>query len=225
MGSRTELTYECEVAAIGSAAEGAWTAAATAVAPMGRPDAPGKPSVEALGPLGADQRHAGHRAGRVRIPIPMFGRRRRHVVIAGRGGIGRYDCADRPSDERRAIRLPGLRRECGRRERGIGPVRCRHALRVLPRVQRPAPADRWGSSASCSRAGCWRRSWRCIASGPAGTSIAVVDVIHSVNLGGGSRLGIDFVRDPDTRAVTGVVPLEVESRTSASANVAGAASR
>ncbi len=43
---------------------------------------------------------------------------------------------------------------------------------------------------------------------PRGYVIAVVDVIHSVNLGGGSRLGIDFVRDPDTRAVTGVVPTQ-----------------
>ena len=43
---------------------------------------------------------------------------------------------------------------------------------------------------------------------PRGYVIAVVDVIHSVNLGGGSRLGIDFVRDPDTRAVTGVAPTQ-----------------
>jgi hypothetical protein len=33
----------------------------------------------------------------------------------------------------------------------------------------------------------------------------VVDVVHIANLGRGSRLGIDFVRDPVSRRVTGIV--------------------
>jgi hypothetical protein len=41
---------------------------------------------------------------------------------------------------------------------------------------------------------------------PRGYVVAVVDVAHSINLGSGSRLGIEVVRDPTTRAVTGVVP-------------------
>jgi hypothetical protein len=37
-----------------------------------------------------------------------------------------------------------------------------------------------------------------------GYVVAVVDGIHSANLGQGSRLGIRFVRDLDTRRVTGI---------------------
>jgi len=41
---------------------------------------------------------------------------------------------------------------------------------------------------------------------PRGYVVAVVDVIHSANLGHGSSLGFDFVRDPATRVVMGIVP-------------------
>ena len=41
---------------------------------------------------------------------------------------------------------------------------------------------------------------------PRGYVVAVIDVVHSVNLGHGSGLGFDFVRDPTTRVVTGIVP-------------------
>jgi hypothetical protein len=35
--------------------------------------------------------------------------------------------------------------------------------------------------------------------------VAVVDVIHTANLGHGSRLGISFVRSPGSRRVTGIL--------------------
>jgi hypothetical protein len=38
-----------------------------------------------------------------------------------------------------------------------------------------------------------------------GHVIAVVDVVHTANVGYGSKLGIGFVRDPGTRRVTGIV--------------------
>ena len=41
---------------------------------------------------------------------------------------------------------------------------------------------------------------------PRGYVVAVVDVVHSANLGHGSRLGFDFVRDPVTRTITGIAP-------------------
>ena len=47
-GLTNGVSYECQVAAIGAAAEGSWTAATTAVAPMGRPQPPAKPSIQAL---------------------------------------------------------------------------------------------------------------------------------------------------------------------------------
>ena len=38
-----------------------------------------------------------------------------------------------------------------------------------------------------------------------GYVVATVDVVHTANLGHGSRLGIGFVRDPRSRQVTGIV--------------------
>jgi hypothetical protein len=38
-----------------------------------------------------------------------------------------------------------------------------------------------------------------------GYVVAVVDVVHTANLGHGSNLGIAFVRAPGSRAVTGIV--------------------
>jgi hypothetical protein len=35
--------------------------------------------------------------------------------------------------------------------------------------------------------------------------VAVLDVVHTANIGHGSSLGIAFVRNPSTRAVTGIV--------------------
>jgi hypothetical protein len=38
-----------------------------------------------------------------------------------------------------------------------------------------------------------------------GYVVAVVDVVHTANIGHGSRLGIAFVRDPATKRLTGIV--------------------
>ncbi len=38
-----------------------------------------------------------------------------------------------------------------------------------------------------------------------GYVVAVVDVVYTANLGHGSKLGIRFIRDPATKAVTGIV--------------------
>jgi hypothetical protein len=45
-----------------------------------------------------------------------------------------------------------------------------------------------------------------VRSRPTGYVVAVVDVIHTANLGHGRRLGIRFVRDPHSRYVTEMVP-------------------
>jgi hypothetical protein len=36
--------------------------------------------------------------------------------------------------------------------------------------------------------------------------VAVVDVVHSANLGHGSRVGFEFVRDPVSKRVMGIYP-------------------
>jgi hypothetical protein len=38
-----------------------------------------------------------------------------------------------------------------------------------------------------------------------GYVVAVVDIVHTANIGHGSTLGIGFERDPETRAITGIV--------------------
>ena len=47
-GLTNGTAYQCEVTAVGAGTAPKWTAAAAPVAPMGRPSAPGKPTVEAL---------------------------------------------------------------------------------------------------------------------------------------------------------------------------------
>ena len=94
-GLTNGVAYRCEVTAVGSASEGTWTAATTAVAPMPPPAAPGKPSVEAFDRSLQISVTAGCRAGRVRVPLRMFRRRRRHMDSRSRGGIGRHHGTDR----------------------------------------------------------------------------------------------------------------------------------
>ena len=47
-GLTNGTVYRCEVAAVGATSEGPWTPAVVTATPIGRPAAPGKPSVEAL---------------------------------------------------------------------------------------------------------------------------------------------------------------------------------
>src|SRR6478672_4916412 len=124
----------------------------------------------------------------------MLRRWRRDVDVDRRCATRRYHGADHPSDERRAVRLPGVRRECGRDERAFGVVRCRYALPILVLLGVLLAGGRLAAFAAVYRGR------------PRGYVVVVVDVVHSANLGHGSRLGFDFVRDPVTRTITGIDP-------------------
>jgi hypothetical protein len=204
-GLTNGLTYQCEVAAIGSASDRKWTAASMAIAPMGRPDAPAKPSVEAL-----------DRSVRVAVsPDASAGVSTYRYQCSGDGGATWSSAVEAPSVDTTA--------QIGHLTNGV-PYVCRayaaNAVGVSEASSLSDVATPCGSALECNGliqpllgllgiviAGGLLAAFAALYGGrPRGYVVAVVDVVHSINLGHGSRLGIEFVRDPSTRAVTDVVP-------------------
>ena len=203
-GLTNGVSYQCEVTAVGSGAAAKWTAASAPVAPMGRPDPPGKPSVEALD-------------GAVRVG----------VAPATSPGVAsyRYECsADGGATWSSAVEAgavdPTARVE--RLTNGAHYVCRAYAANAVGTSEASAVSDvvmPCGSWLECNglvqpilavlgfviAAGLLAAFVALYRERPRGYVVAVVDVIHSANLGHGSRLGIEFVRDPGTRAVTGIV--------------------
>ncbi len=204
-GLTNGTAYECEVAADSASSTGAWTAATSTVTPIGRPAAPRKPSVEALdralrisvtpddGALvsGYHYECSGDRGatwpGKVDVAsaantTAQIGNLTNGVEYVCRAfaanAIGTSD-ASPVSD---AVRPCGSLLECNGALAPVlgilGFVLAGGVLAVLVALYRE-----------------WRR----------GYVIAVVDVVHTANLGHGSRLGIGFVRAPGSRTVTGIV--------------------
>ena len=202
-GLTNGVAYQCEVAAIGSASAGRWTAASAPAAPVGRPDAPGKPSVEPLD-------------GAVRIGV------------AGRSSTDvssyRYQCsADGGATWSSAVDVAAADTTAQVDHLINGtPYVCRaYAANVAGVSDASALSDGvtpCGSGLQCSgllqpmlallaivvAGGSLAAVVALYRERPRGYVVAVVDVVHSANLGHGSRLGIEFIRDPDTRAVTGI---------------------
>lgn len=204
-GLTNGAAYQCEVAAVGSAAMGTWTAAATTATPLGRPAAPQEPSVEPL--------DRGLRIG----------------VTPGDGtGVSgyRYECS---SDDGvtwgGGVEVGSTKTvaQVGNLANGVEYV-CRAFATNATGISEASPVSDavrpCGSPLECNAVllpilgivsvllaggllvgfvGLYRGRSR-------GYVVAVVDVIHIANLGHGSRLGLRFVRDPDTRQVTGIVP-------------------
>ena len=203
-GLTNGTAYQCEVAAVGSASEGAWTAAIAPVTPLGRPAAPGKPAVEAL-----------DRGLRI------------SVAPDDNAGVSQYrfECSDdggatwrREGDTRSADTTA----EIGNLTNGVRYVCRAYAANVIGVSEASAVSDGvtpCGSLLECNGlvgpilgvlgvvliggllaviVALYRERRR-------GYVLAVVDVIHVVNLGHGSRFGIAFVRAPDTKQVTGIV--------------------
>ena len=204
-GLTNGLTYECEVAAIGSATDTKWTAASTAVALMGRPDAPGKPSVEAL-----------DRSVRIGLaPDTSANVSTYRYQCSGDGGATWSSPVEAPAVDGTA--------QVGHLTNGV-PYVCRayaaNAIGVSEASALSDVATPCGSALECNGllepllgllgvviAGGLLAAFVALYRGrQRGYVVAVVDVIHSVNLGHGSRLGLEMVRDPSTRAVTDVVP-------------------
>jgi hypothetical protein len=203
-GLTNGTAYQCEVAAVASAAAGAWTPASAVVTPLGRPAPPGKPSVEAL-----DQG--------LRITVAPD-------EASGVSGY-RFECSDdggatwrRDGDGASAdttAQIDGL-------TNGVAYVCRAYAANAVGVSEPSVLSDRVTPCASLLECNgllgpalgvlgvvliggllavivaLYRERRR-------GYVIAVVDVIHVANLGHGSRFGIGFVLAPDTRQVTGIV--------------------
>ncbi len=173
--------------------------------PVGRPAAPGKPAVHALDQRGAD-RGAGRGSGaRVRLPLRMLRRRgtdlaverrchrvrrqrRRHRGLANGAS---YRCrafaanaagVSDPSEVSDLVRPCGSVMDCNPI---VTPVLGRPRDRVVRRAASPLLAS------------LYRDRTR-------GYVVAVVDVVHTGNLGYGSKLGIRFVRATPNGVVTGI---------------------
>ncbi len=205
-GLANGTAYACEGAAVGGkSAEPTWTAAAGAATPMARPAAPAKPVVEA-------------RDGGLRISVEPDD---------GSGASGyRYECspdggATWPSQVD-AASTDGTSAQIGSLTNGVTYV-CRAFAEndggrsdasPLSDAVRPC-----GSFLECSGIPVPVVGVVLLLLGVVivlalvallrgrsrGYVIAVVDVVHTANLGSGSSLGLGFVRAPHSRHVDGIV--------------------
>ena len=203
-GLTNGVEYQCEVAAVGVGTEPRWVPASAAVAPLAPPDAPAKPSVQAsdhtlaISVAGAAQGVSGYRyecssdGGATWSWSVQVGSADPSGQIGGVPNSVQYVC--------RAYATNAV---------GMSPASavsdavfpCGSLLECNPILQ-PIVAVLAGLAAVGLLAifvMLYRRR-------PRGYVVAVVDVTHSANLGSGTRFGIDVVRDPDTRNVTGIVP-------------------
>ena len=202
-GLTNGVTYQCEVAAVGSTSEGAWTASTAAVAPMPPPAAPGKPSVQAFD-------------GSLQIS----------VAPAAAPGVSafRYECSgDGGATWSRAVEVGSTdpTAHIGSLTNGVQYICRAYATNAVGISGASAVSDAvmpCGSALECNpllqpivaivglvaAAGLLAAFAALYRGRRRGYVVAVVDGVHSANLGHRSRLGIKLVRDPDTRLVTGI---------------------
>lgn len=203
-GLTNGTAYECEVAVVGAAGEGAWTAAPSTVTPLARPAAPAKPSVEAL-----------DRALRVSVQANASRAPGYHYECSSDNGGTWPSVADATSSDTTTAQVEGL-------VNGTAYV-CR-AYAVNPSgTSEPSPLSDavrpCGSFLECNSlvvpilgllgallgGGLLLALVALLRDRGRGYVVAVVDVVHTANLGHGSNLGIGFVRVPGGRQVTGIV--------------------
>jgi hypothetical protein len=203
-GLTNGMTYQCEVAAVGSASEGRWTAATTVVAPMAPPAAPAKPSVE-----------ASDRSLRITVtPGTAPGVSAYRYECSGDGGVTWSRAVEAGSADTTT--------QIGSLTNGVQYICRAYAANAVGMSGASAVSDAvmpCGSAVECNPllqpilgilglvlAGGLLAAFAALFRGRRrGYVLAVVDVVHTANLGHGSRLGIEFVRDPDSRRVTGIV--------------------
>jgi hypothetical protein len=204
-GLTNGTAYQCEVAAVGASSEGKWTTAATTATPIARPAAPGKPRVEALD-------HA------LRISVPPddgAGATGYHFECSSDNGgtwPGEVDVASPDTTTGQVDNLTnGVEYVC--RAFAVNATGLSDASPVSDAVK---PC---GSLLECNSllppilgilgvvlaGGLVMVLMALYRDRSRGYVVAVVDVVHTANLGHGSNLGIAFVRAPGSRAVTGIV--------------------
>lgn len=198
--------YECEVAVVDAAADGnpPWKAAPSTATPFGRPATPGKPAVAPLD-------HG------VRIQVPE--------VDASVVSEFRFECSgDGGGTWPAQVQVaPGVAAtEIGSLTNGIEYVCRAFAANPVGTSDPSVVSDAvrpCGSLIECSpialpimgglgllaAGGLLAVFVALYREGRRGYVVAVVDVIHTANLGNGSRLGIAFVREGPWGEVTGIV--------------------
>jgi hypothetical protein len=203
-GLTNGVAYQCEVAPVGTStsAEVVWTPAG-GITPIGKPAAPAKPTVEA-------------RNGAVAVSIggPADPTSRYHLECSGDSGATWPATTDTSTGDNSAVVAPltnGVDYVCrafAENAIGIsaasplsdavrpcsGPLECNGLL--LPVL---------GGLGALLLGGILLALTALYRGRTTGYVIAVVDVVHSANVGHGSTLGIGFLRDPNARTITGIV--------------------
>jgi hypothetical protein len=203
-GLTNGLVYRCEVAAVGSTSEPVWTPATTTATPMERPQPPGKPSVEALD-------------------------RGLQITVSPDTGTGlsgyRYECSsDRGATWGDAVDVGSAvtTAQIGRLTNGVVYVCRAFAASAMGLSEASALSDAvspGGSQLECHSqvqpaigllgfvlgGGLLAAFVALYREQRHGHVVAVVDVIHTANLGHGRHLGISFVRAAGTKHVSGIL--------------------
>lgn len=203
-GLTNGVAYSCEVAAVGAAGPGPYTASAGSVTPFGRPAPPAKPTVQALNSA-------------VRIAITP--------LTAQTVTSYRYECSpDQGTTWPAAVDVApdDTTAEVASLTNGVD-YACRAFAKNAVGVSDASPLSDavrpCGSTLECSAlllpvigglgavllGGILLALIALFRGRTTGYVVAVADVVHSANIGHGSNLGIAFVRTPETRAVTGIV--------------------
>jgi hypothetical protein len=204
-GLANGTAYDCEIAAIGvdASAEPVWTAAGE-ITPLGRPAAPPKPAVAAADssvvisvPPAADTSVARYRfecssdGGNTWTEKAGVDADAATTTIGNLANGTNYICrafAENPVGVSDASPLSDAFRPCG-------------SLLECNPVYIPV----LGGLFAILLAGIAVAMLMLLRGRTKGHVIAVVDVVHSANVGHGSRLGIGFMRQAGGRAITGIV--------------------
>ena len=203
-GLTNGTAYQCEVAAVGPSAAGAWTAAVASATPVGRPAAPGKPSVGAM-----------NSAVRISVaPADSKNVTSFHYECTGDNG-GTWPAEGDAAPDSTTATIGGL-------TNGVDYLCRAFAANSMGMSDASPLSDAvrpCGSTLECNSAvlpvlaivglllvvGLLLAFIYLFRGRSEGHVVAVLDVVHTANIGHGSSLGIAFVRDPSTRAVTGIV--------------------
>jgi hypothetical protein len=198
--------YDCEVAAVGPNGPGAWTPASASVTPFGRPAAPGKPTVQAL-----------NRAVLVRVPTDEAGVVSNYRVECSADNGATWPVATDVSAGSPTAQIGGLANGVDYRCRAFAAnaVGISDASPISDIIRpcgwtlecRPYLLPLVGGLGALVALGLLAAFIALARGRTHGYVVAVVDIVHTANIGHGSKLGIGFVfvKTPGTRSVTGIV--------------------
>jgi hypothetical protein len=204
-GLTNGLAYQCEVAAVGATSQGPWVPAGTTATPIGRPAAPAKPSVEALDKAvaisvppadpasvtGFRYECSSDNGATWPVTVPVTSVANPAAQIGNLTNGLEYVCrafADNAIGTSDASPISSAVKPCG------GLLECNGLLAPLLGILGIVLAV---GLIAVAYALYRERSRR-------GYVVAVIDVIHTANLGHGSNLGIAFIRAPGSRVITGI---------------------